>query len=80
MVLVSSDPVALDLAAVRLMGFDPERLPKILEAMRATRLRLGPTNCEGDVEVQQIPDGAQEAERVTLSVHPRTALHTFAYP
>ena len=66
-VLVSSDPVALDLAAVRLMGFDPERLPKILEAMQATRLRLGPTNCEGDVEVQQIPDGAREAERVTLS-------------
>ena len=33
-VLASLDPVALDLVAVRLMGFDAARIPKIWEAMR----------------------------------------------
>jgi len=33
-VLASLDPVALDLAAVRLMGFDAARIPKIAEALR----------------------------------------------
>jgi len=43
-IVVSTDPVAADLAAVRLMGFDERRIPKIRSAMadkgcRITRVR-----------------------------------------
>jgi uncharacterized protein (DUF362 family) len=43
-VLASTDPVALDLAALRLMGFDAASIPKIREAIagpgpRVTRVR-----------------------------------------
>jgi uncharacterized protein (DUF362 family) len=39
-VLTATDPVALDLAAVRLMGFDEKKLPKLSEPMRDTGLRI----------------------------------------
>jgi uncharacterized protein (DUF362 family) len=39
-VLASTDPVALDLVALRLMGFDPRRIPKVWEALRDPGPRL----------------------------------------
>jgi uncharacterized protein (DUF362 family) len=39
-VIASTDPVAVDLAAIRLMGFDEARLPKICEAMADTGPRV----------------------------------------
>ena len=65
-VLASADPVALDLVAVRLMGFDPERVPKVAEAMRADRLRLGDTACEADVEIGEVIDGGVGMQRIPL--------------
>ena len=50
-ILASTDPVALDLAALRLMGFDPERIPKIREAMRDEGLRITQVREPADVEV-----------------------------
>jgi len=40
-IVASTDPIALDLACVRLMGFDERRIPKLREAMHATALRIG---------------------------------------
>jgi uncharacterized protein (DUF362 family) len=50
-VLAATDPVALDLAAVRLMGFDEERLPKLREPMRDPVLRITDVRSPEDVEV-----------------------------
>jgi len=48
-VLAATDPVALDLVAVRLMGFDPMKLPKIREAMADEGLRVTAVRHPGDV-------------------------------
>jgi len=50
-VLASTDPVALDLAAVRLMGFDEQQIPKVREAMADEGLRVTSVRAPGDVVV-----------------------------
>lgn len=50
-VLASVDPIALDLAAIRLMNFDPERIPKVREFMRAGFLRVSEVRNPSDVEI-----------------------------
>ncbi len=63
-VLASTDPIALDLAAVRLMGFDEERLPKLREPMRDTGLRITAVRSPADVEVVEVdPSGFGEQRR-----------------
>lgn len=56
-VLASLDPVALDLAGVRLMGFDEARIPKIREAMRAERYRFSAVRTSADVEIVEVDSG-----------------------
>ncbi len=57
-VLAAVDPVALDVAAVELMGFDPDRIPKLAEAMRAERWRITSVREVADVRVfESGPDG-----------------------
>jgi uncharacterized protein (DUF362 family) len=51
LILASLDPLALDLAAVRAMGFDEERIPKVWEAMRAQVLPVTQVRGAGDVAV-----------------------------
>lgn len=53
-ILASLDPVALDLAAIRLMGFDEECLPKVCEAMRSDVLRVTATRSPEDVVVREV--------------------------
>jgi len=53
-VLVSTDPIALDLAAVRLMGFDAEKIAKIRETMRTQGLRVSAVGEPDDVEVREM--------------------------
>jgi len=53
-VLAATDPVALDLVAVRLMGFDEARIPKIAEAMRAEEMRVTAVRKPEDVNVVEI--------------------------
>jgi len=52
-VLASLDPVALDLAAIELMGFDAARVPKVAESMSADRLRITAVRTPGDVLVAE---------------------------
>ena len=61
-VLASLDPVALDLACIRLMGFDYEQLPKVREAMRADALRITAVRAPEDVRVIEALDGGQRFE------------------
>ena len=55
-VLAGTDPVAVDLAALRLMGFDWKRLPKVREAMTDTGLRVSAVRDPADVVVGEISD------------------------
>lgn len=50
-VLAATDPVALDLVALRLMGFDWRRVPKVREAMARDTLRVTEVRQPADVEV-----------------------------
>ena len=57
-VIAGVDPVAVDLAAVRLMGFDERRLPKVCEAMRDAGPRITAVRSPAEV----IVGFSQEAE------------------
>jgi hypothetical protein len=62
-VLASLDPVALDLAAIRLMGFDAERIPKVREALRGGPLPITAARGPQDVAVfEAASDGAPPRE------------------
>lgn len=50
-VLASTDPVALDLVAVRLMGFDEQRLPKVWEPILDDGPRITAVRAPADVVV-----------------------------
>ena len=63
-VLASLDPIALDLAALRLMGFDAQRIPKIWEPMRDAGPRVTGVREAEEVEV------AEGGERGASSVRP----------
>jgi hypothetical protein len=52
-VLAALDPVAVDLAAIALMGFDPARVPKVAEAMRDEQLRITGVRTPDDVLVAE---------------------------
>jgi hypothetical protein len=65
-VLASLDPIALDLAAVRLMGFDEQRIPKIREAMAATSLRITSVKRVEDVEIAELSDENQRIRKQPL--------------
>jgi uncharacterized protein (DUF362 family) len=65
-VLAATDPVALDLAAVRLMGFDERRLPKVMRSIEDETLRLTPVRGARDVEVVEID--AASLTRATISL------------
>ncbi len=53
-VLAATDPVAIDLAALRLIGFDERRIPKIREAMAGERLRVSAVRDPEDVRVVEV--------------------------
>jgi uncharacterized protein (DUF362 family) len=53
-VIASTDPVAADLVALRLMGFDEERLPKIREAMLDAGPRITSVSKASDVRVSEV--------------------------
>jgi uncharacterized protein (DUF362 family) len=75
-VLAATDPVALDLAAVRLMGFDERRLPKLWEPMRDTGLRVTAVRSPAEVEVWEVDPSGFGAKRVGLEE--LVAAHAFA--
>jgi uncharacterized protein (DUF362 family) len=63
-VLAATDPIAIDLAALRLMGFDERRIPKIREAMAEETLRVTAVRDPSDVRVFEAADpGADPVSR-----------------
>ena len=65
-VIAGLDPVAVDLAAVRLMGFDEERLPKVREAMAGGTLPVTGVRSPSDVDVREIAAGGADVKHVSL--------------
>ncbi|HEX5067015.1 MAG TPA: DUF362 domain-containing protein, partial [Myxococcota bacterium] len=62
-VLAATDPIALDLAAIRLMGFEERNIPKIREPMRDPTLRITAVRQPDDVRVFELPaDGRAPRE------------------
>src|SRR6185436_1515502 len=56
-VLAATDPIALDLAALRLMGFDLRHIPKVREAIADRGLRVTAVRDADEVRVFEIGDG-----------------------
>ena len=74
-VLAATDPVALDLAALRLMGFEASRIPKVWEALRAETLRLTAVRVPEDVGVGEAAD--PEAAPRAVGLDALSAPHPF---
>lgn len=53
-VVAGTDPAAVDLVAVRVMGFDEERLPKLIEAIRDPGPRITAVQSPADVLVGEV--------------------------
>ncbi len=64
-IVAASDPLALDLVCVRLMGFDEQRIPKLREAMAATELRIGAVRDPAELRVVEA-DGEGRTREVAL--------------
>jgi uncharacterized protein (DUF362 family) len=60
-VLAALDPVAADLVAIALMGFDERRIPKIWEAMNDAGLRVTAVRSPADVEAIEVDSATFEA-------------------
>ncbi len=64
-IVAATDPLALDLACVRLMGFDERLVPMLREAMAATELRIGAVRGPTDLRVVEA-DGEGRTREVAL--------------
>lgn len=53
-IVASTDPLAVDLTAVRLMGFDEEQIPKLCEAMRDSGPRITLVEDPAQVRVVEV--------------------------
>jgi uncharacterized protein (DUF362 family) len=65
-VIAGVDPVAVDLAALRLMGFAPEKVPKIWQAMQSDELRVTAVRSAEDVVVGLVQDGSSPSGPAAL--------------
>jgi uncharacterized protein (DUF362 family) len=65
-VIASTDPVALDLLALRLMGFDERNFPKICEPIRDETLRITNVRDSRDVTVFELDNQSHEVRRRRL--------------
>lgn len=73
-VLAAMDPVAIDIAAVRLMGFDERKIPKICEPMQMNTLRVTQIRDASDLCIAEvaIPDFCIAEKAVDQLVSHRT--------
>jgi hypothetical protein len=63
-VIAALDPIALDLVALRLMGFDENNFPKISQPIRDSKLRITEVRSPEDVAVFEIQaDSYQQQSR-----------------
>jgi len=65
-VLAGTDPVAVDLVAVRLMGFDETKLPKVFEPMLDEGLRVTDVRSASDVSVGEVDAASFVARELGL--------------
>jgi len=65
-VLAATDPVALDLAAVRLMGFDERFIPKVAEPMGDEQLRVTAVRAPVEVTVTEVSAATFECRELGL--------------
>jgi len=65
-VIAGADPVAVDLVAVRLMGFDESKLPKLRGPMEDEGPRITAVRSAADVEVGEVALVSGNAETRTL--------------
>ncbi len=65
-VIAATDPVALDLVALRLMGFDERNFPKICEPIRDDDLRITNVQDPQDVTVFEIDSRSHDVQRRRL--------------
>jgi uncharacterized protein (DUF362 family) len=65
-ILAGTDPVAVDLVAVRLMGFDAEKLAKLREPMNDEGPRVTTVRSGSDVSVGEVARGSAEVADRTL--------------
>jgi uncharacterized protein (DUF362 family) len=75
-VVAATDPVALDLVALRLMGFDERNFPKVCQPIRDDDLRITDVRDPRDVTVFEIDNGSHEVQRRRLE--DITCEHVFA--
>jgi uncharacterized protein (DUF362 family) len=66
-ILAATDPIALDLVALRLMGFDEQNVPKICEPMADQRLRITQVRKCEDVVVYETDSNGCDVQRRTLN-------------
>lgn len=67
-IVAGTDPVAVDLVAVRLMGFNEELIPKLREPMRDTGSRITAVREPGEVEVVESRIEADAAANPELAL------------
>jgi uncharacterized protein (DUF362 family) len=65
-VIAATDPIALDLVALRLMGFDEHNIPKICEPMADQRLRITRVSKAEDVVVYEVNARSCDVQRRPL--------------
>lgn len=65
-ILAATDPIALDLVAIRLMGFDESRIPKVRECMQSDDLRVTDVRVPADVEIGEPTLQSDEIRRYAL--------------
>ena len=65
-VLAATDPIALDLAALRLIGFDERKIAKIREPMTDPELRVTAVRDPGDVRVFEVSGGDEHPREQSL--------------
>jgi uncharacterized protein (DUF362 family) len=66
-ILAATDPVALDLVALRLMGFDERKIPKVCEPMADRKLRVTDVRSPDDVIVFELDSQSNDRKRRQLS-------------
>ena len=69
-IVAGTDPVAVDLAALRLMGFDWQRVPKVRELMRDSGPRVTAVREPADVRVYEATGSASTPSERTLEEIP----------
>jgi hypothetical protein len=67
-VLAATDPIALDLAALRLMGFDERKIAKVREPMNDSELRVTAVRDPGDVRVFEVWNDEPPRERALAEI------------